>query len=1175
MFSSGQRAALKRQGRSSLPWRRRVRRDSYRPLVEQLEQRLLLNASNLGFVSQAYQDLLAHAPDAGGLAFWGSLLDQGAGRFEVVQGIENGYEFRARQVQGWFAKLLDRPAEPAAVNLGVAFLAAGGTMEQLEATILGSPEYFLQHGQGSTTGFLAAAYHDVLGRAMDPSGAQAFSQAMAAGATPAGVAAILVNSLEARIDQVQGLYLRYFGRPADAGGLNFFVNALYHQADQDLIVANLLASTEYDARVGTVTPPHTQPPVITILSPSGSPTLNQNLSVMGRVTNGQSGVASLQAAVDGGAFTSVSFDGSGNFHFDTTLALDGKADGNHAVHFQARDGAGDLANTTVNFTLDTMAPTLSLTAPLDGARTSNTVRLLGAAADTGSGVANVQFALDGAAFGSLPVDTSGHFDQALASSSLPVGTHQVLVKATDAAGNTTQQTVSFNVTSDFLVGGAGTKGWGEATTDTIRLEERDSLVVQTSVPVQLGPTKGSRTLRFQVAPQFDTTDKTSASGDRFLVYLVDPAHPTQTLLDSGQPGTALFTLSKGTAAEFPAGLVRDDGTTVQIDATGLTTATSGLLVFQLINSDRDTGSAVQIQNLSDTVDANGTASPVFTASTIAAGAAGPALDLSTLSAVATAKVRLTNVRLDPAAGSYTAQISVENDGSALGRTLAVVFPGLPSGVMLENPSGTDATGAPYLNLHDALLPGGLTTGAVSMPIQVTFDDPNLLRFNLKPTILSSGPNQAPTLSAIMPLTVSPGGRLEVQLQGADADGDPLAYSLRSSGTLPNMTLKTTGLLVIQPAPGQLGSYSFTAVVSDGALEATQTVSLNVVADPVTTTRVSGLLMDVHQTPLAGVRMAIGSLQTTTAADGSFLLESPSGPLPGDALSVYANELTGSVSYPFVAEKLALLLGHDVYTGVNNVIGRPIFLPLLDTAHGTMVNPAAMTKVAPATIPGASLMIAPHTLKTPQGTDFNGLASITQVPSTLTPAALPPDLKPSMVVTIQPGGMNFTTPAPLTLPNAGFAPGTMMNLWSINPVTGFFDIAGTGQVSADGSVINTVTGGIHNSSWHFFAPLQAALSAFGLDPYTFDNFCIPCDLIELFSSNVESHSGAVVEEHALPTYQSLGADHGVNLVYDSLRADPRPIVHATYNDVDPSFYSVPSALRLVAKLSVNRCPTDGN
>ena len=74
----------------------------------------------------------------------------------------------------------------------------------------------------------------------------------------------------------------------------------------------------------------------------------------------------------------------------------------------------------------------------------------------------------------------------------------------------------------------------------------------------------------------------------------------------------------------------------------------------------------------------------------------------------------------------------------------------------------------------------------------------------------------------------------------------------------------------------------------------------------------------------------------------------------------------------------------------------------------------------------------------------------------------------LVVTIQPGEMRFDIPAPLTLPNRSDYPdGTLMHLWSINPETGEFDRVGTGRVSGD--VVETIDGGIRNSSWHAFTP----------------------------------------------------------------------------------------------------------
>ena len=50
-----------------------------------------------------------------------------------------------------------------------------------------------------------------------------------------------------------------------------------------------------------------------------------------------------------------------------------------------------------------------------------------------------------------------------------------------------------------------------------------------------------------------------------------------------------------------------------------------------------------------------------------------------------------------------------------------------------------------------------------------------------------------------------------------------------------------------------------------------------------------------------------------------------------------------------------------------------------------------------------------------------------------------------------------------------------------------------------------------------------------------------------------------------TYQSLGETRGLSLRYDSLRADPRPILHFGYSNTQSNFPD----LRLVAELSVSR------
>ncbi|MCA9223325.1 MAG: hypothetical protein KDA71_23575, partial [Planctomycetales bacterium] len=309
--------------------------------------------------------------------------------------------------------------------------------------------------------------------------------------------------------------------------------------------------------------------------------------------------------------------------------------------------------------------------------------------------------------------------------------------------------------------------------------------------------------------------------------------------------------------------------------------------------------------------------------------------------------------------------------------------------------------------------------------------------------------------------------------------------------------------------------------------------------------------------------------------------------PGGAdntLKIHGESFAGPETYPFVAEKLPLLYDRDIYPGVDNVIDRPIFLPALDVAGGTIVDPMNDTMVTQEIAPGefAEVYVEAGTLQNRDGTMFDGTLSITEVPRSLTPAALPAGLSPDTVVTIQPAEMVFSTPAPLTLPNrGGWSPFTEMDLWSIDPVTGEFAKVGTGFVSFDGSVIETVDGGIRNSSWHFWSPPEIEW----IDPTTEKERGgggggggLPgCQVPRLSGMPEDTHMPAVAsfgdlamqpqsslasdktdESHAkksctrpealagpgkllfplpLSAYRSKGVIRGVSLEYDSLRAAP--------------------------------------
>jgi uncharacterized protein GlcG (DUF336 family) len=99
--------------------------------------------------------------------------------------------------------------------------------------------------------FLAQAYHDLLGRAPDPSAQATFGGALDSGTlTRFGVALAIENSPEYRGDQVQGLYQHFLGRPADATGVAAFAASVAAGLPVESFEASLLGSPEYFQRHG-------------------------------------------------------------------------------------------------------------------------------------------------------------------------------------------------------------------------------------------------------------------------------------------------------------------------------------------------------------------------------------------------------------------------------------------------------------------------------------------------------------------------------------------------------------------------------------------------------------------------------------------------------------------------------------------------------------------------------------------------------------------------------------------------------------------------------------------------------------------------------------------------------------------------------------------------------------
>jgi hypothetical protein len=145
---------------------------------------------------------------------------------------------------------LHRSADPSGLSNWSGMLAAGVSLEQVEADIAGSGEYFQTRAGGTNNGFLNAFYQDALGRTPDQSGLSSWGQALASGVSRAQVAAEIFTSPEFQQDLVQSFYQQYLGRPADPSGLSFWLSTLQQGMTDRQIVAAIVGSQEYLSRVG-------------------------------------------------------------------------------------------------------------------------------------------------------------------------------------------------------------------------------------------------------------------------------------------------------------------------------------------------------------------------------------------------------------------------------------------------------------------------------------------------------------------------------------------------------------------------------------------------------------------------------------------------------------------------------------------------------------------------------------------------------------------------------------------------------------------------------------------------------------------------------------------------------------------------------------------------------------
>lgn len=196
-------------------------------------------------------------------------------------------------------------------------------------------------------------------------------------------------------------------------------------------------------------------PVITITAPTAGAFLATNTpTITFTITDESNGsgvdISTLKIKVDSNAAitntaSGVTATATTNGYTVKYIPQSALSDGSHTVTINCSDNDGNAATAkSISFTVDTVAPVLTVTAPSENgsyvATAAFTVK--GTTNDSTSSVASVKVTLNGTDQGTVTVDSSGAFSKAI---TLASGNNTIVVTATDKAGKTTSITRTINL----------------------------------------------------------------------------------------------------------------------------------------------------------------------------------------------------------------------------------------------------------------------------------------------------------------------------------------------------------------------------------------------------------------------------------------------------------------------------------------------------------------------------------------------------------------------------------------------------------------------------------------------------------------------------------------------------------------------------------------------------------
>ena len=184
-------------------------------------------------------------------------------------------------------------------------------------------------------------------------------------------------------------------------------------------------------------------PVISITSPSSSAKLTNNKPVINwTVTDADSGVnpSTIKLIIDSQTITTgITKTQSGKNYTCSYTPTTALSDGTHTIKVSASDYDGNVATQkSVTFTVDTVPPELSVSAPVDNLVTNQSSLVVkGTTNDVTSSPVTLTIKLNGGTEQTVEVGSDGSFTKTL---TLVTGENTIVITAKDGAGKTSTVT---------------------------------------------------------------------------------------------------------------------------------------------------------------------------------------------------------------------------------------------------------------------------------------------------------------------------------------------------------------------------------------------------------------------------------------------------------------------------------------------------------------------------------------------------------------------------------------------------------------------------------------------------------------------------------------------------------------------------------------------------------------